>query len=303
MNGIMLLYIRFNASCISMAFMALNACHKAPKAEYERHKPQKSLLYQIIQRHWPSFVAHCEAHDHPVPNFIKKEFEAYFRCGVLDYGFARIYCQECHYDRLIGFSCKKRGFCGSCLARRMSETSSRLVDSLIPHIPTRQWVLSVPAPLRYLIAYDNNALNAVLSIFMGVLFSYLRKKGKRYGGKALEAQEYHPGAVTFLQRFGSALNLNVHMHSQVSDGVYVQYADDKIHFIRVPPPSSEDIKTITIKIAKRVHRYLERRMLAIESDSLLEKEPLLAKCYMASIRYFSALGEKAGKPLLRLISA
>jgi Putative transposase len=40
----------------------------------------------------------------------------------------------------------------------------------------------------------------------------------------------------------------------------------------------------------------------MESDSLFEKEPLLAKCYMASIRYLSALGEKAGRPLLRLIS-
>lgn len=237
-----------------------------------------------------------------MPNFIKKEFEAYLRCGILEYGFARVYCQECRYDRLIGFSCKKRGFCGSCLARRMSETSARLVASLIPHIPTRQLVFSVPAPLRYLIAYDNDALNAVLSIFMGVLFSYLRKKSKRYGGKALEGQEYHPGAVTFIQRFGSALNLNVHMHSQVSDGVYVRYADNKIHFIRVVPPSPEEIKTITIKIAKKIHRYLKSRMLAMESDSLLEKEPLLSKCYRASIRYLRALGEQAGKPLLRLIS-
>jgi putative transposase/transposase-like zinc-binding protein len=282
--------------------MALSACAKAPKLEYERHAPEKSLLYKTIQKNWPSFVAQCEANEHSVPNFIKKEIEAYLRCGVLEYGFARVYCQECRYDRLIGFSCKKRGFCGSCLARRMSETAVRLVDSLIPQIPTRQWVLSVLAPLRYLIAYDNNALNRILSIFMESLFSYLRKKAKRCGGKALDAYSYHPGAVTFIQRFGSALNLNVHMHSQLSDGVYVQYADDKIHFIRVPQPSAEEIRAITIKIAKKVHCFLERRILDTESDNLFEKEPLLAKCYMASIRYLSALGEKAGRPLLRLIS-
>jgi hypothetical protein len=191
-----------------------------------------------------SFVAQCEANEHPVPNFIKKEFEAYLRCGVLEYGFARVYCQECRYDRLIGFSCKKRGFCGSCLSRRMSETAARLVDSLIPHIPTRQWVLSLPAPLRYLVAYDNDALNAVLSIFMGTLFAYLRKRAKRCGGKALEVQSYHPGSVTFIQRFGSALNLNVHLHCQSADGVYGQYQDSKIHFIRVPTPSNDDIKTM-----------------------------------------------------------
>ena len=247
-------------------------------------------------------MAKCEAEGHPLPSFIKREFEAYLKCGVLDYGFARVYCQECQYDRLIPFSCKRRGFCGSCLSRRMSATAVRLVDTLIPHIPTRQWVLSLPAPLRYLIAYDNDALNAVLSIFMSCLFSHLRKKAKRNGGSTLDAQDYYPGSVTFIQRFGSALNLNVHMHCQSADGVYVKYGDNKIQFIRTPSPSDEEIKDITTKIAKKVHLYLERRLLNIEADSLLEEEPLLAKCYMASIRYLSALGEKAGRPLLRLIS-
>ena len=280
----------------------VNTCAKAPKVNYERHCPEKGLLYRTIEQNWPSFVAKCEAEHQPIPAFIKKEFSAYLRCGVLAYGFARIYCQECRYDRLVAFSCKKRGFCGSCLARRMSETAARLGDSIIPEIPTRQWVLSVPAPLRYLIAYDNEALNFVVRAFTGSLFSYLRKKAKRSGGEALDAQAYHPGAVTFIQRFGSALNLNVHFHSQVSDGAYVKYGKDKIRFIRVPSPSLAEIRRITIKIANRVHRYLEARMHDLECDGLLDKQPMLAKCYAASIRYLSALGINSGKPLLRLIS-
>lgn len=39
-----------------------------------------------------------------------------------------------------------------------------------------------------------------------------------------------------------------------------------------------------------------------DSDALLEKEPLLAGCYAASLRYLSAMGSNSGKPLLRLIS-
>jgi hypothetical protein len=182
----------------------------------------------------------------------------------------------------------------------MSETAVRLVDTLIPEIPTCQWVLSLPAPLRYLVAYDNNALNAVLSAFTGCLFSYLRRKAKKSGGSTLGADDYYPGAVTFIQRFGSALNLNLHMHSQVSDGVYVRYGNNKLHFIRVAPPSLEETKEITLKIAHRVHRYLESRM--GDFDAFLDREPLLAKCYAASLRYLSALGQNAGKPLLRLIS-
>ena len=128
----------------------MNACERAPRTDYERHNRQKELLYQIIQCHWKSFVAQCEANEHGVPNFIKKEFEAYLRCGVLEYGFARVYCQECRYDRLIGYSCKKRGFCGSCLSRRMSETAIRLVDSLIPHIPNPSMGLKSSSPASLL---------------------------------------------------------------------------------------------------------------------------------------------------------
>lgn len=268
---------------------------------YKRHRPDKTLLYQVIARHIKSFFKKCAESGHPVPNFIKKEFEAFLRCGVLSYGFARVYCQACKYDRLIGFSCKKRGFCGSCLARRMSETSGRLLDKIIPHIPTRQWVLSVPAPLRYLIAYDNHALNKVMMVFMNTLTSYLRSKAKKSGGKALGASDYFAGSVSVIQRFGSALNLNTHIHSQVSDGVYVLLPDERLHFLRVPPPSDEEIRKVTIKIARRIHGYLEKRVEEGEHDELLEKQPLLAKCYAASIRYLSAFGLSSGRPLLRLI--
>lgn len=259
------------------------------------------MLYQVVSRNIQAFFKKCEESGHPVPKFIKREFECFLRCGVLSYGFARVYCQSCKYDLLVGFSCKKRGFCASCLSRRISEISGHLVDEVMPEIPTRQWVLSVPVPLRYLMAYDNEALNAVTSAFMGSVFTYLRSKAKKHGGIALDAEAYFPGSVSFIQRFGSALNLNVHIHSQVSDGAFVRLPS-RIRFIRTPSPNEEEEKHITIKIARRVHRYLEKRMSDSESDALVEKEPLLAKCYAASIRYCSALGNNAGKPLERLIS-
>ena len=87
----------------------------------------------------------------------------------------------------------------------------------------------------------------------------------------------------------------------MSDGAYVKYGEGKIKFIRVPSPSPAEIERIT-KVARRVHRYLEKRMHELECDDLLAKEPLLAKCYAASIRYLSVLGTNSGKPLLRLIS-
>ena len=168
----------------------------------------------FIKRSSASFLAYGQAHAHPVPAFVRQEFSTCLRCGVLEFGFARIYCHECKFERLLPFSCKKRGFCGSCLARRMSETAVRLVESVIPEIPTRQWVLSLPAPLRFLVAYDAKSLNVVVKIFIQTIFSHLKHKANRPKSKLI------PGAVTYIQRFGSALNLNLPLHSQFSDGVF-----------------------------------------------------------------------------------
>jgi len=63
-----------------------------------------------------------------------------------------VFRSECGHDKLLSFSCKRRGFCPSCGARRMSQTAAHLVDHVIPHVPVRQWVPSLPIPLRLLLA-------------------------------------------------------------------------------------------------------------------------------------------------------
>jgi hypothetical protein len=271
-------------------------------ATYRRHDPEETLLYKTIQQNLNTFLAQCEMMDKPVPTFVQKELEAYLCCGILAHGFARIYCHECHFDRLVAFSCKKRGFCMSCIARRNSETAAHLVDSVIPHIPTRQWVLSVPMPLRFLIAFDSKALKVVLDAFTAGIFSWLKRKARQQGN-VLSAKKIRAGSVTFVQRFGSALNLNVHLHAVFSDGVYLENGAAKPLFERVPAPTLADIRLITEKIARRVHRWLEKRMNGAEiSDDFAQKESLLATCYGASMRYLTALGKCAGQPLMRVIA-
>ena len=64
----------------------------------------------------------------------------------------RVRCESCSHEHLVAFSCKRRGFCTSCGARRMVETAALLVDHVLPHRPVRQWVLSFPYPLRFVLA-------------------------------------------------------------------------------------------------------------------------------------------------------
>ena len=135
---------------------------------------------------------------------VQEEFEAYLKCGRLEHGFLRVRCESCHAEKLVAFSCKRRGFCPSCGARRMTESAALLVDEVLPRQPLRQWVLSLPFALRFLLATDPKVLTQVLGIAYRTIAGHLIKKA----GVSRAAAE--TGAVTMIQRFGSALNLNIH---------------------------------------------------------------------------------------------
>jgi ribosomal protein S27E len=114
---------------------------------YERHRPETTLLYQLVERHYPEFLTALAGRDRHLPRYVQEEFEAYLKCGRLEHGFLRVRCTTCHAERLVAFSCKRRGFCPSCGARRMTESAALLVDAVLPREPIRQWVFSVPFPL------------------------------------------------------------------------------------------------------------------------------------------------------------
>lgn len=88
-------------------------------------------------------------------------------CGMLAHGFLRLRCGECGHDKLLAFSRKRRGFCLSCGARRMSQTAAHLVAHVIPHVPVRQWVLSLPIPQRVLLAAPPELVTPVLQVVPG----------------------------------------------------------------------------------------------------------------------------------------
>ena len=92
-------------------------------AVYVRHRPEPTLLYQIVQEYWPEFRAELANQDKHLPAYITKEFNEYLKCGRLEHGFLRVRCDSSHDEKLVAFSCKKRGFCPSCGARRMADSA------------------------------------------------------------------------------------------------------------------------------------------------------------------------------------
>lgn len=130
---------------------------------YSRRRPEQSLLYQIIDRYYHDFVDYMKVRGKTLPRHVQKEFEEYLKCGCLEHGFLRVQCEHCHHEHLVAFSCKRRGFCPSCGARRMVESAALLVDDVLPHQPIRQWVLSFPFQLRFLFASDPEGMGKCLA--------------------------------------------------------------------------------------------------------------------------------------------
>jgi len=99
---------------------------------YQRHRPEQTLLYRIIDVYYPAFTAHLAEQSRELPGYVQCEFEDYRKCGRLEYGFLRVRCESCRAEHLVAFSCKRRGFCPSCGARRMAESAALLVVGAAP---------------------------------------------------------------------------------------------------------------------------------------------------------------------------
>ena len=115
----------------------------------------------------------------------------------------------------------------------MADTAAHLVDHVFPEVPVRQWVLSVPYGLRYRLAYDSSLLRDVLQIFVRAVFASIRRRA----GLSASNRRARCGAVTFIQRFSDALNLDPHLHSLALDGIYVENGSGEPVFRPGPRPA------------------------------------------------------------------
>jgi hypothetical protein len=76
-----------------------------PQPSHERHRPEKTLLYRIIDRYYPEFLAYMAEQGRSLPYHVQKEFDEYLKCGRLEHGFLRVQCSTCHHEQLVAFSC------------------------------------------------------------------------------------------------------------------------------------------------------------------------------------------------------
>ncbi|HEX7489543.1 MAG TPA: transposase, partial [Anaeromyxobacteraceae bacterium] len=251
---------------------------------YARRRPEQTSLYAVVRDNLRTLYAAVEDGfaGAPLPDFVRKDLEGYLDCGLLCRGFAVFSCPGCPGERhLVAFSCKSRAFCPSCLGRRMAETAADLVEDVLPRAPLRQFVLTLPHPLRARLGYDGKLLGAVCRVFSDSVLGWYRERLHKQG---------QGGAVLALQRTSADLKLNPHVHGIFIDGVFVPDADGRPVFRQLPRLRTAEVADLMQIIRARVLRFLQRRGVIDVSeegmvlpDELAQREPAFAQLAAAAV--------------------
>ena len=225
------------------------------------------MLHHVVRAEWPALRALCkESNDgRGLPVFIEKAVEKYLKCGDLRHGFVRAVCNSCHEGMVVAFSCKARGICNSCDGRRMTEVAAHWVDEVIPAVPVRQFVLTFPWDLRYLLAWNAPLRTAVLNAFQRALEAHYRRQALADGG---EDPKY--AAVSVVQRFDGAARLCVHVHVLVADGAFCATPGGRT-FLPAPPLYQEQVEALLADAIRRIGRQA-RRLAAKPADPVADDD-------------------------------
>ena len=182
----------------------------------------------------------------------------------------------------------------------MAERAAHLVDDVFPDVPVRQWGLSLPYRLRYHLAWDHDLCRGVVAVSVGAVLGWLRRRAQGDG-----VADGRGGAVAVIQRFGGALNLNVHVHALVLDGVFAK--DDGGTLVCHPAArlTALDVAEVLATVEPRIRRLLDRRGLGDDDggtpeDPWADASPVLAGLAAASVQRIVGTGPRRGARVRRV---
>lgn len=178
------------------------------------------------------------------PRRVHEEVRRYLGCGDVRRGLTLVKCDGCGDASVIAFSCKSRGWCPSCAARRAHEAAAHL-EEVLPKVAFRQWTLSLPSQLRWVVVKDAKLMRAVERCLTKAIFGLQRRRAKQLGvvGKP------QCGAVSFTQLFNGHLALQPHSHVLVAEGVWSGGA-----FVPLPEPDQQQLEAVLRRLLLRLRR-------------------------------------------------
>ncbi len=154
----------------------------------------------------------------------------FLRCGLLEHGFARFQCGACGDELLLAFSCRQRGLCTSCGAKRSAAWGRWVREELVRPVAHRHLVFTIPKRLRPFFKFNRDLLRQMSGWAYGLVRTLLAaqvppQESEEPGSARQESEEpgsARPGCVSVLSLAGNLLNVHPHVHMIVSDGAFSQ---------------------------------------------------------------------------------
>lgn len=152
----------------------------------------------------------------------------YLDCGDWNSGFARVRCRKCPEEFLVAFSCRGRGLCPSCGAKRAAELGAFLVEEVVEDVGHAQWVFTMPKMLRVYFLHHRELLGELSRAAYETVKELM-------SAAAGEAEGFRPGVVSMVQTFGDRANYHPHVHALATRGgwtasgewIPVPYVDER----------------------------------------------------------------------------
>ncbi len=221
---------------------------KSKYQHYRARRPELSALYRVVYDKRYELERVWSDRFQPMYGVLRdvalSALDEYLNCGLLCHGAARVYCDSCKHSLLVAFSCKRRGVCPSCGAKRAVKFAEHLYTEVIDTTaPQRHVVFTIPKRLRVFFRYDRGLNTLLFRAGWGSINEVL--------GTAVGI----PAAVLTVQTAGDALKFHPHLHGCLADGVF--------------SPSGEFTQFITINQERLTRRFAERLLSALRKADLI----------------------------------
>ena len=197
-----------------------------PPPVYRPRQVRNTSLYQLLESYYDDVKAMWEECFEKKygrwRGFIDHVVWRYLDCGVEEAGFARLKCESCGREKLLTLSCKQRGICPSCDAKRAAAFAAFLKDELVENVGHCLWTFTLPKMLRPYFMRHRELLGDLARLGYETI--------KELMIEAVGNDKARPGVVAVPQTFGNVLNPHPHCHCLASRGLW----DDNGQWLPVP---------------------------------------------------------------------
>jgi len=151
----------------------------------------------------------------------------------------------------------------------MSEAAAHLVDNVLPEARYRQLVITLPHPLRFWVATNKKLLSKIHGIVRDAIHRNLKEKAKLLGIKSPNV-----GSITYIQYFGSALQLTPHFHVLVMEKAFYLGNDGTIKNLVLPKMNDTDLQEILQEIIIQSVKYLKKQEYISQEEDIQVIPPM-----------------------------